>query len=120
MSHPIFTMQLADDRRAELRAAAHRYRALTRIGPTAPPGTPAFGDWASALGHLVARHGIDRVEVQVADLCRTASLHGVASTATTILADRQQPEVARERALGRVLTALAMWEPSHQSSSDAA
>jgi len=119
--HPILTMQLADDRRAALTAAAGRRRRAEPAPASIPsPGTAAFAAWAAAFGDLVADRGLDDLERQVGTLCRIARRHGASTTATAILADRQQPDVARHRALGLVLVALAAPVPMHSAATDVA
>ena len=119
--HPILTMQLADDRRATLTAAAVRRRQLETAPATIPPpGTSAFAAWAATFGDHVANDGLHGVERDVGALCRIARRHGVSATATSILADRQQPDVARQRALGLVLVALAATGAADGVASDVA
>lgn len=90
----------------------HRLRALVRRTAgsahylAAEPSSAAFETWASELGHLVPDRGIETVEPAIVAVCTSARRRRLEPTCVDILADRRQPAVARERALGRVLTAL--------------
>jgi hypothetical protein len=108
MNHLLNTSQFAADRRAALiTAGADERRARpSRIAAEIPtPGSPAFEQWAMSFGHRVAEIGLGRDERAAGRLARLAG--DAAPVAAAVLADRSQPVVARERALGRVLAVLA-------------
>ena len=94
MHTELVVQQLIHDRRAELVRGA---RARTGVAP----------GWADAVGHLVADDGIGRHEDLVAGVVRRAWRAGAPRLLTAMLADRTLPAVVRERALGRVLVAIA-------------
>jgi hypothetical protein len=127
MTNHLITQQLIDQRRTSAidDARRHRLAATARRGgdptPTAipEPGSPAFHAWASDLAHEVAEHGIDGVERAVADVCASARRRRLDATCVEIVADRREPPVARERALGHVLMSLAAWSPA-MAATDAA
>jgi hypothetical protein len=89
--HDLFAHQLVDDRRARLVEAGRRRR------------RPSTND----LGELVAESGITHFERAVTGVVHRARARGVDPVVVDVLADRQEPVAARERALGVVLTALA-------------
>jgi hypothetical protein len=64
----------------------------------------------------VADDGINRMEKEITELASIARHHRVAPGCTEIVADRNQPEVARERALGRLITALVALAPPETAS----
>ena len=128
MTNHLITQQLIDQRRTTAIADAQRHR-LATIGRRAAasasaaipePGSAAFRSWASELAHHVAEHGIGSIEGPVADVCASARRRGLESTCVGILADRQEPAVARERALGHVLMTLSSWSPTATATSDVA
>jgi hypothetical protein len=80
--------------------------AVSRSRPP-DPGTDEFSAWAGRLAAFVAETGIGAVERPVARIVRLARRHGAPPGAVAVLADRSAPGVARERALGHVLVALA-------------
>lgn len=59
------------------------------------------------LAFDIARDGIAAHEAAVTQVVRHASAFAAASQATTILADRTQPAVARERAFARVVAGVS-------------
>jgi len=128
MTNHLITEQLIDQRRttAITDARQHRLARTGRRGAGADataipePGSASFRTWASELAHDVAEHGIDSVEGAVADVCASARRRGLESTCVGILADRREPAVARERALGHVLVALASWSPTTTATSEVA
>jgi len=65
------------------------------------------------LAHRIARYGVDACEPRVMHLARRARTAGVADVAVGILADRSQPEVVRERAFARVVSALEQQRIRH-------
>ena len=60
----------------------------------------------SRLADAVAADGLTAHNDALADLAAIAYRSGVRSRLLAVLTDRSQPEVARERALGRVLAEL--------------
>ena len=60
----------------------------------------------SRLADAVAADGVTAHHDALADLAAIAYRSGVRSRLLAVLTDRSQPEVARERALGRVLAEL--------------
>lgn len=60
-----------------------------------------------SLAHAVADDGIAAHEPAVAELVAAARSRGLCCTLVTVLAEPRAPSVARERALGRVIEALA-------------
>jgi hypothetical protein len=88
--------QLVNDRRRSLGRTAPRRSVVDR--------TP---DWADVAAHRVAADGVAGHEALVADVARHARRAGAPDVLTSVLADRRQPVVARERALGKVLAWLA-------------
>jgi len=124
MTNHLITEQLIDQRRTTAITDAHRHR-LARTGRRGAgadttaipePGSAAFRTWASELAHLVAERGIAAAEGPVADVCASARRRGLESTCVGIVADRAEPGVARERALGHILMTLASWSPTASTS----
>lgn len=58
------------------------------------------------LGHAIARDGFGPHEAEVARVVALGVDAGVSRVLLAVTADRAEPEVARTRALGRVLVAL--------------
>jgi hypothetical protein len=58
------------------------------------------------LAHRVATHGPAGLQRELRCLIRDARRHGVTPLLVTILADPGQPDVARQRAFGRILAEL--------------
>jgi len=100
MTNQLSTQRNVEQGVATAIADGHRHR------PVPEPASDAFEAWASELGHLVADGGIETVERAVAAVCASARRRQLEPTCVDVLADRREPAVARERALGRVLTAL--------------
>jgi hypothetical protein len=98
-THPTFTAQLAADHRVARRADATRRRARRE--------SAEFEQYAADVGERVAAIGIDRSGTDVATVVAVARQCGVGTALAAIAADASQPTVARERALGRLLAALA-------------
>ncbi|MET0460494.1 MAG: hypothetical protein ABW195_14680, partial [Ilumatobacteraceae bacterium] len=94
------------------RGAMGRRRAAATTTAIPEPGSAAFRSWASDLAHDVAEHGLAGVERAVTDVCASACRRGLEATCVEIVADRTQPPVARERALGHILMTLASWSPT--------
>ena len=100
MTNQLGTQRNVEQGVARAIADAHRYRLVPESA------SDAFEAWASELGHLVADRGIETVERAVGAVCASARRRQLEPMCVDILADRGEPAVARERALGRVLTAL--------------
>jgi hypothetical protein len=64
------------------------------------------------LAERLATHGIGALQNELRRLIRDAHRHGVRPLLVTILADSAQPDVARQRAFGRILAEL---ERPHES-----
>lgn len=62
---------------------------------------------AIALAEAVARDGLGSHHDQVAGLIRLARAHGLRPALVDALDDRDGPEIARRRALGRIVLLLA-------------
>jgi hypothetical protein len=78
---------------------------------------PAFDE----LAHAVVADGVAAHAAALNQLVAAAYAAGVSSTLIGIVSDRAQPEVARLRALGRILAALdAPSEPQAAASTTAA
>ena len=58
------------------------------------------------LGHAIAQDGLGPHEAEVARVVALGIEAGVSQVLLAVAADRSEPEVARTRALGRVLVAL--------------
>jgi hypothetical protein len=58
------------------------------------------------LAHRLATHGPAGLQRELRRLIRDARRHGVTPLLVTILADPGQPDVARQRAFGRILAEL--------------
>ncbi|WP_116995723.1 hypothetical protein [Desertimonas flava] len=94
-----------------------RRQLRTGRGPVAEPvflggrpptvGSPDFARWSGLLGAHVAEHGIATAERAVAAIVRIALRRGATTPALSVLGDREEPSVVRERALGMVLGELA-------------
>jgi hypothetical protein len=82
--------------------------------PIARPDGAGFADLADRL----ATHGPRAVEGELVRLVEHARRHRVTPVLLTILADPDQPDVARERAFGRIVAALeaARRSTPHRSS----
>jgi hypothetical protein len=70
--------------------------------PIATPDEVRYADLADRL----ATHGPRAVDRELARLVEHARRHPVTPVLLTILADRDQPDVARERAFGRIVVEL--------------
>lgn len=92
-------------------STAYTFRRFSVARPPAPY-SDEFGAWATALADEVAATGIGGVERAVAAVVRDARRHGLGHALVDVLADRSAPAPARERALGRLLVALAGSSPS--------
>jgi hypothetical protein len=104
--HPI--LLLTDDHRSAPGPQRRLRGALAGSNHSyAPVGTTGFRAYLVRLGEDVATHGISRFEPEVSRLIRLSGRHGLASVSVDVLADRSEPSVARERALGRVMSFLA-------------
>jgi hypothetical protein len=78
---------------------------------------PAFDE----LAHAVVADGVAAHAAALSQLVAAAYTAGVSNTLIGIVADRTQPEVARLRALGRILAALeSPSEPQAPASTTAA
>jgi hypothetical protein len=58
------------------------------------------------LAHRLATHGPAGLQRELLRLIRDARRHGVTPLLVTILADPREPDVARQRAFGRILAEL--------------
>jgi hypothetical protein len=85
-----------------------------RILPT--PADP----YLDRLAHLVAAHGIEAFESDIARLVVRLRAAGHCDPVVDLLADHSAPAVVRERALGLALGLLTRPAPSTTSSSAAA
>jgi hypothetical protein len=83
--------------------------ALTTTLPAV--GTAEFHDWATEVCREFAERGVIGVKRQLEALGQLAQHHGVAAVARSVLVDRREHEVARARALLRVVTALEQLTP---------
>lgn len=101
-SNPELTAQLTADRRFGHTAAAAHHRAARR----------GFDEFAAELGERVAADGVDGAAREIDAVVRLARRRCVGSSLAAIVADRAQPVVARERALGRLLATLASPAPA--------
>lgn len=72
------------------------------------------------LTDAVARDGIAAHELSALVVAREARALGAAPVATAVLTDRRAPRPARERALGRVLLALAALDAGAPSATERA
>lgn len=75
------------------------------------------------LADRLATHGPSPLHGELRDLIRDARRRGVTPLLVTILADPTQPDVARQRAFGRILAELARPRdvaPTARSANDAA
>lgn len=73
------------------------------IAPTATPTTVAFNAVAlDDLAHRLAERGIDSAEAEIARLANRLRCAGIGGVLLDVLSDRRQPEVARQRAFGRL------------------
>ena len=123
MTNHLITQQLVDQHRTAAIADADRHRLVAtgrrRTDAAAvaipEPGSAAFRSWAADLAHAVAEDGLNAVERAVTDVCASACRRGLEATCVAIVADRAQPSVARERALGHILLTLASWSPTTAS-----
>lgn len=68
-----------------------------------------------ALGHNIATFGIDRFEIEVQAIADHAFRRGISPAIAALVADSNEPPVARERAYARLVAALAK-EPTKLSS----
>ncbi|MFN8023562.1 MAG: hypothetical protein U0Q03_18680 [Acidimicrobiales bacterium] len=71
------------------------------------PSGAALEPYLDQLAHLVAEHGLAPFEGDVARLVVRLHAAGHTGPAVDVLADRNAPTVARERALGVALALLA-------------
>ena len=135
MQHPSHTEQFAGEHRAALQHAGQRHRVaapkrrswwsrrptderaedtfeLLRIGAAIPPpGSRAFAAWASDFGQRIADEGLARCERQARTIAMLARGCRLAPESVAVVVDRTQPVVARERAIGNLLVALADDQP---------
>ena len=88
-------------------------------GAVPTQGSLDFRRWADTLCHVAADDGIHRIEEEIAELVSIARRDRVAPGCTEIVADRSQPAVARERALGRVVTRLVLLPDTRRCLHDA-
>jgi hypothetical protein len=72
------------------------------------PATRSRQDHLLALGDAVARRGVAANRPAVDALVARARARGVGSVLVEILEDRAAPEVVHQRALGRLLVAMAV------------
>jgi hypothetical protein len=80
----------------------------THASPAASVSRPGGeGTALTELGHAVAVEGLAAHEHRIRTLLAVAADHGVSPALLSVLADRTQPDVARERALARVVVAVA-------------
>lgn len=86
--------------------ATESTRRQVRRTPVPSADSPAFCDWATAFAHQIADHGFAGMERRVAELARVAREAAVSTTMVAIMADRAQPEPARQRAFGEILVAM--------------
>lgn len=93
---------------------------LRRVATIPTPGTAEFRDWAAGAGHDLAATGATPMEPTLSALAGLARRWGVAAVSSSVLADRHQPEVARARALARVVTALVEVSPAARAADVAA
>ena len=70
------------------------------------PATGAHEPYLDQLAHLVAEHGITSFESDIARLVVRLRAAGLRCSLVDLLADRHAAPVARERALGTLLTLL--------------
>ena len=127
MHHPNATSQFVADRRSALLAAGLDHRAARPerttdpvLGPDADPcvvatitaaipspGTAGFAAWAADFGDRIATDGVVMHHRRVSTLATLARHLSVELVSAAVAADRTQPAVARERAVGRLLVALS-------------
>jgi hypothetical protein len=93
--HPILLM-IDEDRLAR----------TTKSAALAHAGIDAVRDYALWLGDRVAASGIRSCAAEAQRLARIARRYGIRGSALDILADPAEPAVARERALGLVITEI--------------
>jgi hypothetical protein len=93
--HPI--LLLMDER---------RFARVTRFAKRPRAGIVAVRDYALWLADRVGATGIRNCETEVQRLAQSARRYGVRCGALDALADPAGPAVARERALGSVITAI--------------
>jgi hypothetical protein len=102
--HPI--LKLVDPELRAARAAKPSGRVARRRRALPPTRTGALRDYALWLADRVAASGIRGCEVEVQRLVRAARHNGIDSVATDVVADPAEAAVARERALGHLITAI--------------
>ncbi|MCB0999768.1 MAG: hypothetical protein R2713_09725 [Ilumatobacteraceae bacterium] len=88
------------------------------MAPIAAPATrlvPTGERYLDQLAHLVAEHGVAAFEGDIARLVVRLRAHGLCSPLVTLLADRDAPPIARERALGHLLGRLTEVEARRPS-----
>lgn len=86
--HPAIASQFAADHRRSRMSAAQRRRLV------------------AGVGEQVAAAGLAAAEQRIAAVVGVARREGRAGPLVAVVADRTQPAVARERALGRLLAEL--------------
>ncbi len=70
------------------------------------------------LAHEIERHGIESIEADVAIIVDRAVVAGINPVAVAVLADRNQPSIARARAFGLVTTQLLLGRPDSSDRND--
>ncbi len=95
--------QIVQDRMSERQRILGRHHRAEL--PPAPPART--GDLAVDLATL----GFEAVEHEIARLARDARRCGVIPVLVDVLVDRQQPDVARQRAFLRIATSLEWRAP---------
>jgi hypothetical protein len=98
--HPSHTAQFAADHRLAARAVAAGRRARRAGGRAAPAVADPFDPTRAAPA------GFHDTGADIAAAVRRARRRGVGLRLAAIVADPTQPDVARERALGRLVAAL--------------
>jgi hypothetical protein len=84
-------------------AAPRRPTSLPRLRSTADTGNDPWSDLAARL----AEYGPAAVHDELARFAAHARRHGVTPLLVAVVADPTQPDVARQRAFGRIAVELA-------------
>jgi hypothetical protein len=100
----------AGSERSPTRRLRLRARGCSRRQSTVPPAAPSIARRDAAgfadLADRLAAHGTRAVERDLAHLVEHARRHRVTPVLLSILADTDQPDVARARAFGRIVAEL--------------
>ena len=129
--HPLILYDMARQRQAALRAEAARHRATAAAGRSQRQAPPTSSRWArlrsalrgrtdaqpvtsppptwpqdAELTERMATDGPAGVDIQLRLFVRDARRRNVNPLLLDILTDHSQPDVARQRAYGRILTEL--------------